>query len=268
MKKFYIQSKSGQEGPFSIEELSQKTIPPDTPVWCEGISDWTVASNLSELQGKIHFVAAPPPFGINTPPKFNSMSEDATKKKGFKPSVYQLAGIGFVVVLAFLYFSKQGDASTSTEYQSPNMSLIDSSAEVDPAEEERKRINEEITAKNMAYRNNWSKYITCGNGDYKASGLGGISDLEVVVDNKTEYALDEVNVTVSYIKDNGSVYKTEDVTIYNVPEKGRASMPAPDSNRGTLVSMEIKSITSKRMHFYYSAFVDVEGKEDPYFAKY
>jgi len=269
MKQIYIQTKSGQEGPFSIGELAQKGISPDTPVWCEGMTEWTVASKVSELRGNFSFSATPPPFGINTPPKFNPAADNAiTEKRSYKPSIYQLAGIGMVVILGFLYFAKQGDASTSTDYHSENMNLIDSSAEVDPVEAERKRINEEITAKNMTYRNNWSKYIVCGNGDYKANSLGGIYDLEVLVDNKTEYPLDEVNVTVSYIKDNGGVYKTEDVTIYNVPENGRASMPAPDSNRGTSVTMEIKSITSKKLHFHYSAEVDIEGKEDPYFAKY
>ncbi|MDB5013864.1 MAG: hypothetical protein JWQ25_2066 [Daejeonella sp.] len=268
MKQIYIQTKSGQEGPFSIGELSQRNISPDTPVWCEGMDTWTAASKVLELQGKINFSNTPPPF-INVPPSFDPKVDNFTaEKRSYKPSLYQLAGIGIVVVSAFLYFSKKGDASTSTEINSANVELIDSSAEVGSAEEERKRINERITARNVEIRNNWMKYIVCGNGDYKASGLGGIYDLEVIVANTTEYILDEVNVTVSYIKDNGDVYKTEDVTIYNVPVDGKASMPAPDSNRGTTVTMEIKSITSKKMHYHYSAQVDVEGKEDPYFAKY
>ena len=36
----------------------------------------------------------------------------------------------------------------------------------------------------------------------------------IIVTNNTEYLLNEVNVTVDYIKDNGGIYKTEIVTIF------------------------------------------------------
>ena len=132
---------------------------------------------------------------------------------------------------------------------------------------ERKRINAEITAKNTNYRNNWERFIWAKNDEYEYSPLGGIYNLEVVVTNETEYTLDEVVVSVQYIKDNGAIHKTEAVTIYNVPPHGKASMPAPDSDRGTSVKMEINAISSKKMHFCYDSAIDTRGVEDPYFCK-
>jgi hypothetical protein len=72
-------------------------------------------------------------------------------------------------------------------------------------EEERKRLNDELTKKNMNYRNNWEQYITITNGDYKASSLGGIYGLEVIIVNNTDYLLDEVSAEILYRKARGDV---------------------------------------------------------------
>ena len=51
MKKIYwIVTDGIQQGPFSLDELKSRTdITPDTPVWREGMSDWTTVSMLPEL---------------------------------------------------------------------------------------------------------------------------------------------------------------------------------------------------------------------------
>ena len=166
-----------------------------------------------------------------------------------------------------MYFSKQGDASTGSQASTYSSNEVIDSTATNEAEVDRQRINAKITAKNANYRNNWSRFITANAGDYKFSSLGGIYDLEAVVQNQTDYPLDEVHISISYIKDNGKTYKTEYVTVYNVPANGKASMPAPDSDRGTSVSFEITDINSKKMHFLYSNSMEVEGKDDPYFSR-
>ena len=47
---FFIIKNDEQQGPFTLEQLSGMSIMPDTPVWCEGMSDWTTASQVAELQ--------------------------------------------------------------------------------------------------------------------------------------------------------------------------------------------------------------------------
>ena len=59
MKQYYIHLNQ-QEGPFSLEELRAKNISPDTPVWYEGLNDWSIAGKIPELRSVVK--ATPPPF--------------------------------------------------------------------------------------------------------------------------------------------------------------------------------------------------------------
>lgn len=60
MKKYYLNDGTGQQGPFTLEELQSKNITPQTPVWYDGLADWTIAGQVEELKDII--VHAPPPF--------------------------------------------------------------------------------------------------------------------------------------------------------------------------------------------------------------
>lgn len=48
--KFFIVENNQQAGPFTLEEMASRGVTPSTPVWREGMSDWTPAGNLPELQ--------------------------------------------------------------------------------------------------------------------------------------------------------------------------------------------------------------------------
>src|SRR5258705_7860141 len=60
MKQYYFNDGTSQQGPFTIEELKGKNISPETPVWYDGLPEWTTAGQLGEL--KDIFVHTPPPF--------------------------------------------------------------------------------------------------------------------------------------------------------------------------------------------------------------
>ena len=62
---FFIIMNDQQQGPFSIEQLANMSIMPDTPVWCEGMADWTTADKVAELQ---HLVAYAPRVDGGLPP--------------------------------------------------------------------------------------------------------------------------------------------------------------------------------------------------------
>lgn len=47
--KFFIVENNQQAGPFTLEEMAARGVTPSTPVWHEGMSDWTPAGNLPEL---------------------------------------------------------------------------------------------------------------------------------------------------------------------------------------------------------------------------
>jgi len=134
-------------------------------------------------------------------------------------------------------------------------------------EAERLKINIANTEKNKKYRNNWSDFISATTNEGSYSRLGGISGLEILVTNETEYLLDEVEVQVGYVKANGEYFKTETVSVFNVPANSAKSQNAPDSDRGTSVDMTIMGITSKKMHFCYAPGNWGNNSEDPYFCK-
>lgn len=73
---------------------------------------------------------------------------------------------------------------------------------------EKDRINAELTVeKNRRYRNNIEQYVGASTNQHSHNELGGISNLDIIVTNNTEYLLNEVNVAVDYIKDSGGIYK-------------------------------------------------------------
>lgn len=102
------------------------------------------------------------------------------------------------------------------------------------------------------FRRNWKQYISVNTGDYKTGFLGGIKDLQITVRNQTEYVLDNAVVAVQYLRGNGDVFKTEQYTVHNIPQKGAQSVQASNSRKGTKVNIILVSVTSQPMNFCWS----------------
>ncbi len=65
MKKYFYFDGTAQQGPFTVEELLSKNISAETPVWYEGLADWTTAGKLDELKDLL--VHTPPPLHTADP---------------------------------------------------------------------------------------------------------------------------------------------------------------------------------------------------------
>lgn len=50
MEYFIIDNNGQQAGPFSLDQLAQKAITPETLVWAQGMEDWTPAWKIAELK--------------------------------------------------------------------------------------------------------------------------------------------------------------------------------------------------------------------------
>ncbi len=68
--KYYIHDGQNQQGPFTLDELREKSIKKTTTIWRDGLSDWTTADQIDELKEIIQ--VAPPAFIPQTPPKHNA----------------------------------------------------------------------------------------------------------------------------------------------------------------------------------------------------
>ena len=81
MDGYFIHDGNERQGPFTVEELKEKSLRRDTPVWKKGLTDWTRAGDIVEL--KPLFENIPPPFH-KTNPANNSNKKTLTEKTGNK----------------------------------------------------------------------------------------------------------------------------------------------------------------------------------------
>ena len=69
MKEFFVIVNGQQQGPFTVEQLAELAITPETEVWCQGMDDWKQAGDvpeltslLQQLQFQHHIDSTPPPY--------------------------------------------------------------------------------------------------------------------------------------------------------------------------------------------------------------
>lgn len=295
MKYFYIHNGQNQEGPFDIEQLKLLNIKKDTPVWFDGIENWTTAEKVEDLKSILPINVSPPKF-VNptennfsaTPPNFNVREEKeenpkinaqtiksetlVNKKSNSKRNLLIGGGIliGLLLIAIILSNSNSNsyDGSSYPVTANPEATAVevsDADAAVSTAEYERQNANSALTEKNMNYRNNFESYLTLSRNTYQSRGIGGIFNLEITFTNNTEYVIDIVNVQVGYIQENGNYYKTETLQFTNVQPNTQETLSAPDSERGLSVDYQFTEIYSKKMHFYYPS--NSGNDADPYFYK-
>ncbi|MBO9730401.1 MAG: hypothetical protein J7623_17305 [Chitinophaga sp.] len=127
------------------------------------------------------------------------------------------------------------------------------------------RVAGQFIERRAYYRRNWRQFIAVSAGEYRTGLLGGIKDLNIIVNNQTEYALDNIVVKVEYMRNNNDIFKTEQYTISNIPEKSTRSVAASNSRKGSKVNVTLISITSQPMNFCWSVNKPVPaGNPDPF----
>lgn len=88
MEYFIIENNGQQAGPFSLEQLVQKAITPETLVWAQGMKDWTPAWKIAELKTVLETVEA---IKANTANKENAegTAADAAGNNGTEAANFQ-----------------------------------------------------------------------------------------------------------------------------------------------------------------------------------
>jgi hypothetical protein len=102
-------------------------------------------------------------------------------------------------------------------------------------------------AEKKLIRKNIQMYVYAGSNEYDRRGLGGISNLEISVNNASDYPIDKVRVKIIYIKANGGVHEVKYEDFHAIKPNSKATHKIPDSKRGTSVKYEIASIKSKAL---------------------
>jgi hypothetical protein len=278
MRKYFIHDGQREMGPFDFDQLKTLQLTNETPIWFESLQNWTTAGTIPELQPIINSYSLPPKFekvvsDTVNPPTFHKpeyvIHELPAKKKNIVRNVFIGMGtMALVYLLAFAFLSTNSNEAQPYNTETAEQVIDEPAVQLDYQEDEQARVNAEITARNRKIRNSIDSYVGVSTNTYTVDALGGITNLDAAVQNNTLFLLDEVDVEIEYIKENGNVFKTELVTIYNISGKQDKSVSVPDSERGLSVNVKVISIRSKELKLCYDNLVAPEaGKVDPYFCK-
>lgn len=98
MKKYFLHNGTEQQGPFDAADLKAKNINKSTPVWYEGLDNWTTADKIDELKPLL--ITTPPPFNESkkTPPPVEKTTTQTPKKKS-SARLWITLGIASLLVL-------------------------------------------------------------------------------------------------------------------------------------------------------------------------
>lgn len=233
MKEYYIHNGKDNRGPLNIEELKDQKITKDTPVWSNDMHNWKKAGEVDELKSILS----------NNPPPLKKLqkSEYQKPKKSnfFKYLIIAIGSIAFLAIGSNIISEGTIDQENTT--------------------------HEEEDYFNIQIRNNITSLIQVSTNQYSVDAFGGISNLDIIVTNNTDFIIDEITVAIAYIKKNDGVFKTEYLTFNNIPPKQNKSLSAPDSNRGLSVKLTKQSITSTDLNLCYNnSFTPALGDPDPY----
>ncbi len=124
---FHVIKNGKQEGPFSIEELSQQGINPESEVWAPGMADWMQAGDVPELTAVLQraefeaaqqaaraaenqammgepYEPAVPPTAVppRVPPRY-PVDQEPKKKSGCTP--WLIVALILAIVLATMVFT-------------------------------------------------------------------------------------------------------------------------------------------------------------------
>lgn len=207
MKQYFIITQGKSHGPFSLEELKQQRIAPDTLVWREGMDAWQKATIFPELARLL------------PPGHPGARLRNRTRRYGLFLVVFLLVLAAFGV---WMLKHSRGEQQKKT---SEEMAF------------EKQEYEKNYTRKHI------SELVHCETNEYHTRTLGGISGLKVSVKNESVFSMDRVLVEVHYLKSKGGVFKTEVLHFNNIAANTTQTQYAPESSRGSKVAAEIAVIS-------------------------
>ena len=135
---FHLIRNGKQEGPFTVEELAQKGLTPESEVWAPGMADWQQAGDVPELTAvlqRAEFEASQQaaraaenqptmgqPYEPATPPSYNSPQvpprypiQEEKKKSGCTP--WLIAALILAILFGTMVFTCPGRADHEAAIQ-------------------------------------------------------------------------------------------------------------------------------------------------------
>lgn len=285
MKCYFIHDGKRESGPFTLKEIMQQQLSEHTMVRHKDLDNWSTLEEFYQHIEQLKIINQPV-----TAPKKAPVKEQKQQRKRYLILFLALAGFFFLFFLSWRMYSSVPAASATVAAPPPPVqpqiaavhSLPAAMPEAAPLQQpqpepmpelavtEKKPVRQNtvrVDERSKRIRKDWTRYISATNSNYAYSKLGGISDLSIVVNNNTDYPLDEVTVRVTYFKTGGGIWKTKNETLYNIPAYSEKKQPLPDVSRGRTVKVNVLTITSRKMNFCYNSGKKTGTAADPYFCR-
>lgn len=237
-KKYFIIVDRDQKGPLSFSELELLNLKNDTPVWFEGMSEWSVLEKVEELKSLKKTL--PPVFNdanlSSIPPQYStSVSNDEDENVSFfqkNKTIIIILVFVLGLALAFPLFSSSkdeklnGKSNSSLETTSIIDSVVSEKQEISKQDLSPEELRNELLKKEQ---DNPLDYLTVSstfkenkvktrNGTLFRSSEwkidGHIAD--VVVSNSSTLAIyRDIKVKIKFISQTGSEIESTEFIIYD-----------------------------------------------------
>src|SRR5436190_2890152 len=100
---------------------------------------------------------------------------------------------------------------------------------------------------------NINRLVNVKANNYKQRAFGGVTNLELTVNNDSRFELDKVIVELQYLKPSEQPIKTETIVFSSIEPNGSKTLKIPDYLRGIKVSYRVMEIESSQYEKYTTA---------------
>lgn len=210
MKNYYLHNGKQQLGPFSLEQLKDKQLSNDTPVWSNDLPDWTKAGEVPELQ-ELLINNTPPPFSTSVPP-IQKISK--SEKAGFRIGKFLgWTGIIIVVIAISAFFINRNSSSTSGLGSSGNSLL----KEITQREKTPEELRAELAQKEKSSPTEYLVPTVTVRGNF----IGQTIVEGSVMNNASIAVFKDIVLEVTYRSKTGTALSSERFTIYEIAAPGK-----------------------------------------------
>lgn len=198
MSTYFLHDGNEQKGPFTFEELINKSLSKNTNIWKEGTSSWVKAEELDELKVYLKTTSSP----LTSPTTVNAIPPMQIKPKKKFPLGYVL-GFLLLGVVAVYFWNQYNNRVEDIDL------ILNSSTTKEKSPEELKA---ELISRE---RENPTRYLDV-TGTYRKN-LIGETVLEGKITNTATLAVfKDVVIKASYMGPSGTIISEENFTKYQL----------------------------------------------------
>lgn len=254
LKNYILYDGYNEVGPLTLEQVKTLNISRTTPVRLAESNHWTTPDKIAELRTLV-VQQRPIRRAADVIPGVRERVVDLHYRR---PNILygSLLAVGLLTCIG-IYSSKKifdtgrwaaqpviAGATTEKSAQSNVTLPVEQTMQRDTVAASTKKITTPKTTPSV----NWRELITVQKSSYGYGVLGGISNLQLIVTNRSDYLVDEVVAKVTYVKANGKVWKSKIVRVKNVEPHSKKSVDMEDVYRSKKVEVHIQQVRSKAMN--------------------